>query len=438
MPRWSLFFLLILLSLQFFPEAAAARKDVPLKTAMTVNRARQLLDEGKIAEAMDMLSAVVTEKTAKGKSPHYLISFMLGNCHLQQGDPAQAITYYRTVVAARPDFIAAWLNLGKALYDQGQVREAGAAFLSAYETSDGKDARTLYYSSVCFSAAEDHQYALDLFQRLSAAHPEAVQLTWKQIPARAYLMLDQPRQGLPYIEELAAGLTGDRRKLWQEVLVYQYIQLDMLRAAEDYVSQLTRDDPLDPKWWKIHAYLLLQDNRYREALPSLTIYAYLTPPSGSDASLLGDIHLMVDIPIKAVRLYKQQLALNQETGVGDPMLFKKIAQGYFRLYDSGQALQWIDEGLRKHSADVDLLKLKGYLLYESGQYKVAAEVFDKLSEILPEAGEIWMMAGYTAWQRDHVSVAARAFNRARSCDGHDQQANAALKQLKKFQAQRQQ
>lgn len=428
-------FILLFAALTAWPERVGAFPEkVPFSVAMKVNRARQLMDKGEIPAALELLQAFAAKQQDSGDAVHYLVDFMLGNGYLAQNDPAQAISYYRSSVAAQPDFTPAWLNLAKSLYDQGQAVEAGHSFLRAYETPDGKEAQTLYYSSACFAAAEDYPQALDLFQQLLKDHPDEVELSWKQTLARIYLMMDQLEEALPHVEALANGLEGEAQKIWQEILVYEYIQLEMMAKATAYAAKLVQLYPVEAKWWKIQAYLFLQQEQYRQALAALTIYSYLSPLTDGEKILLGDVNFMVDIPIQAVRFYEQRLTAG-EADTGETGVFKKIVQGYIRLYDSEKALAWLDKGLRRDKDALDLLKLKGYLLYEAAQYKEAATVFKHAARVQPGSGEIWMMAGYTAWQVEQLDAAGMAFDRALTCDGYEKQARTALEQLEKYKSQ---
>ena len=415
------------------PAAPAAEKEpIPAPAVVVVNKAEKLLAAGKTREAIDALEAFqakgrdVSQKTADSRGyTHYLVDFLLGNGYLTLENPETAVKHFRAAVAKKPDFFEARFNLARALYDLNRPAEAGQAFAAAYETSGNRKADALYYAAVCFMRAEDYPRALKIFDRLLAEHPQELSLDWRQTLARLYLAMEDPARALPHIELLAGQLEGKSQREWREILIYAYLQLDMNDKALARVTAFTRDDPLEARWWKIQAWLLLQRQDYRRALTSLTAYSYLQAPSGRERELLGDVNLMAGIPLEAVRNYEKQL-----DAAPDPDLFKKTARGYLRLYDQDRALALIERGLETAPDDQDLLSMKGYLLYEAGRLDEAAAVYERLSTLAPESGDHWMMRGYIAWQQGDIAAARRAFTRAaefKPCAGRAQKALERLK-----------
>ena len=125
-----------------------------------------------------------------------------------------------------------------------------------------KKPEILFYSAVSFMAAEDYATALEVFDRLLTAHKDQVKLEWKENIVQAYLAIDQPRKALPFIEELSEKSRGNKKKQWQEVRLYQYMNLNMNLQALEYTRLLTREYPVEPKWWKAMAHLHLMENKY--------------------------------------------------------------------------------------------------------------------------------------------------------------------------------
>jgi tetratricopeptide (TPR) repeat protein len=370
MKRAGLIFLMIALAGRVcLPVMADDQWQLPAPAAVVINKAEQLLVAGKTSESIGLLesfqskreTASPAEADSRGYN-HYLIDFMLGNCRLSQKDPAAAVRHYQAAVERRPDFGEARFNLARSLYDLDRPAEAGREFVAAYETPGGQKLEALYFGAVCFMQAEDYRQALTVFERLLNNHPDALTPERRQSLARLYLAMGKPDLALPHVEILADQPDRNGRREWREALISLCLQLHLEEKALARAEAFTRDEPLEPKWWKTHAWLLLSRQDFRRALTSLTAYSYLQPLSGEETALLGDVNLMAGIPLEAVRFYEKQLEQLTETG-----LVKKTARGYLRLYDEQQALAWVETGLKLAPEDTDLLALKDYLLYRTGR-----------------------------------------------------------------------
>lgn len=413
------------------PVMAFDHRQVPAPAAVAINRAENLLAAGKIKEGVDLLEAFQSKRETASPAAadnrgytHYLIDFMLGNGYLLLEDAAAAVRHYQAVVDRQPDFTEARFNLARGFHDLGRPAEAGREFVAAYETPGGGKSEALYYGAVCFMQAENYTRALEIFERLLNRHPRDLTMDWRQSLARLYLTMEKFDLALPHVEALADQPDGRRQREWRETLIYLYLQLHLEDKALARAEAFTRDDPLEPKWWKVHAYLLLGRQDFRRALTSLTAFSYLTSLTEEEGVLLGDVNFMAGVPVEAVRCYEKQLAQQAETG-----LIKKTVRGYLRLYDESQALAWIERGLAESPKDQDLLTMKGYLLYEAGRMEDAADVYARLAEILPQSGEPWLMRGYIAWQLGDIAAARNAFRRAADHEQYAARARKALEML---------
>ncbi|MEW6076195.1 MAG: tetratricopeptide repeat protein [Thermodesulfobacteriota bacterium] len=345
------------------PVMAADAGKTPAPAALAVSKSRQLLAGGKTREALELLESFQSrQKTVSADEAdsrgytHPLIDFMIGNCRLLLKDPAAAVSHYQAAVNRKPDFTEARLNLARGLYDLNRPAEAAREFTAAYDASGNQAVEALYYGAVSFMEAKDYSLALTVFDRLLKNHPDALTPERRQTLARLYLALERPEQALPHIEFLADQADLKDRQAWRETLIHLYLELHREEKAMARAEAYTRDDPLEPKWWKLQAWLLLSRQDFRRALTALTAYSYLSPLSGEEAALLADVNFTAGIPQEAVRLYEQRLIEKQ-----DPELIKKAVRGYLRLHDKHQALVWVEAGLKLTPGDKDLLAFKTHL-----------------------------------------------------------------------------
>ena len=340
--------------------ATAGKENMPLGAGMAVNKAQSLMAEGKADQAL----AVLTRYSEKqGKEVHFYIDFLTGFCFTELGQTRAAAAAFQRAVEKQPDLSEAWLNLARCQYEQGQMSEAARAFEKGYVTSEEKKAIHLFYAAACDFQAGRPDAALTLFERLMAAHPEAVTLEWKQTLVNILFALEKYREALPWLEELAKKTTGDSQRQWQEMLLYQYLSLEMKQKALAYARYLTRTHPEDPGWWKALAHVHLTDNRFEKALAAMLSYSYLTPLTREESRLVADLYLSCNIPLSAARQYEVWLAQHRDSLSEKQVLerIRVISRAWLSAGNPFQAMAWAEKGLAQHH-DPELVNIRDYVL----------------------------------------------------------------------------
>lgn len=412
--------------------AFAAPRKLPPAVRVVLFKANAMLTKKDYTRAIETLRAFQAkgEAIAKADRPHAKgyhhpeIDYYLGNCHMHLEKYEPAIAAYRRCVTRDPEHGFAWLNLAKANYEMGRYAEAGRCFGRGYEAVPEKTPAHLYYSAVAYFMAGESSKSIGIFEKLLAAHPASMKPEWKENLVHALLAADQQQRALPHIRELADIYTGDKQIQWQEMLLYQFVKLDMSAEALSYALTLTRRMPTLAKWWKALAHIQLNAERYADALAALTVYSFLTPLSMEEKKLLADLNLQIGIPVKAAPVYEACLAEKP-----DKHLLRRLAMAYRRLGRPETALERIDR-FHKHTEDADLILLKGELHYLLKQYDAAAAAYRKAARQKGKhEGQAWLMAGYAAWQMDDIVGSKKAFARAKNHNRQKKAANAALRQL---------
>ena len=434
--------LIIVAIMVVLPLGASAGEKLPLGAGMCVNKVEALIQKGRLQEAVTVLEDFkgkqkdvdpqVAEK--KGYS-HYYIDFLLGNTCLMCADASQGKTRswikraaraYEQAVGKKPDMTPAWLNLAKCRYDLEQMNKAAQAFIKGYETSQDKNARHLYYGAICYFQSNDHARALKTFNRLIKNHPKAFSLEWRENYVSILFAMDKNKTALPHVEVLAKKFTGEKKKKWQEILLYQYLNLKMNKKALAYGKMLTRTDPTESKWWKAVSHLYLNRNDLKNGLSHLLIYSYLTPLTREEQSLMADLYFSLGIPAQASVFYETILKEKE-----DFIKIKRIVQAYRAAHEPEKALAWIDRGLTR-KADFDLLKQKAALLYELAHYDKAASVYEQLIKRSKKPGEYLLLLGYCAWNLEQIDRAKKAFGQASKFDKQKKSALLAIAQLSRI------
>lgn len=333
---------------------------IPLGAGMAVNKAQSLMAEDRPDQALAVLSRY-SEKQAE--PVHFYIDFLAGLCHTELGQTGSAAAAFQRAVDKKPDLSPAWLNLARCRYEQGQMTGAARAFENGYETSEKKQAVHLFYAASCLFQAGKADDALTVFNRLMAAHPEAIALEWKQTLVHILFALEKFKTALPWLEELAEKTQGEGRRQWQEMLLYQYLSLEMKQKALAYARHLTRIHPEDPDWWKALAHVHLADNRFEQALAAMLSYSYLTPLTGEESRLLADLYLSCHIPESAARQYEEWLSQHGDTLSEKQLLdtITTISRAWLAAGNTDLALAWVEKGLAKKE-DPELVRIRDYVL----------------------------------------------------------------------------
>ena len=398
---------------------AKSKEKLPFAAVRALTKAQILMQKKDVAGAAKVLETF-RSKAPKGFKPgdpdpkgyqHYQINFALGNCYLELNKINKAVLSYEAALKTKPDSSYAWLNLAKCYYDTKRYKKAGTGFLKGYEFSEKKDPSFLYFSAVSFMAGGDNKKSIKILERLVSLHNEQIKLEWKELIAQVYLACNQPVKALPWIEEICKEAKGKKKKQWQEMLLHQYLALNMKKKALMFADKLTREDPLEPKWWKGLFRIYLSENRYKEALTPLTIYTYMTSPSRDEQKLLADINMAVGIPCRAAPIYEKILKSNAKKGTD---LIDRLIQAYINCHNTPMAIKTIDRAVIKYPGTKThkFLVLKGQLLMQQEKYKDAFKAFEMAAKAGGNRGKSYMMAAYAALNLEDYQKAKKALQKA--------------------------
>ena len=438
-PKLSVPCLCISLFLMFFcPPASMAKskEKLPFAAGSALMKAQILMQKKDVAGAAKVLETFRSRapKELKPGDPdpkgyqHYQVNFALGNCYLELKKINKAVLCYEAALKTKPDFSYVWLNLAKCYYDTKRYKKAGTGFLKGYEFSEKKNPSFLYFSAVSFMAGGDNKKSIKILERLVSLHNEQIKLEWKELIARVYLACNQPVKALPWIEKICKEAKENKKKQWQEMLLRQYLVLNMKKKALMFADKLTREDPLEPKWWKGLVNIYLSENRYKEALTPLTIYTCITSPSRDEQKLLADINMAVGIPSRAAPIYENILNSNAKK---DADLIDRLIQAYINCHNSQMAIKTINRAIINYpgTRTYKRLILKGQLLMEEEKYKDAFKAFEMAAKAGGNRGKSYMMAAYAALNLEDYQKAKKALQKAKKYPGQRRKAKELLTNL---------
>ncbi|WP_022667518.1 tetratricopeptide repeat protein [Desulfospira joergensenii] len=417
------------------PARAAWSPDRPLPFAVArlLQKTKASLDQEKYNEAIQIICESCTEIGPKAEDSvcrHPMVCLTLANCCLLTQDYAKAESAYLKALETAPDLLDAQLNLAKVYSDTRRYGPAGERFVKAYGISDPKKPDYLYYAAVMNLMAHKEDQAIDLFERLFAAHPDAVTIPWRENYANALMTAGYWQRAIPPVRSLAAETKGEKQIKWQETLLQIYLQADDMDRAFSYATHLSRTAPIVSKWWKALVHIQLSRGKYQDALENLLIYGFLTPLSEKEQKLCADLCLQLEIPVRAAEMYETLLKDTPDLKEGKQII-KHLVNAYRSLGMAEKAVAILisfDQGEK----DPELIMLKGNLLYGAKQFKEADAAFRKAARARnAREGLAWLMAGYASWQQNDLAASRSAFEKAAQFKTCRKDAQAAMAQLER-------
>jgi tetratricopeptide (TPR) repeat protein len=146
-------------AIKHYREALRIRPDF---TEVSQSLAGALKSQGRLDEAVSQLQ--------KGDSNDVESQYILANALASQGKLDEAINYYRRIVAVRPDYADAYVNLGVAVAMKGNIDEAVTAFRQALKLKPD-NAETHYNLGYALSLQGKADEAIDHYRQALKINP---------------------------------------------------------------------------------------------------------------------------------------------------------------------------------------------------------------------------------------------------------------------------
>ncbi len=415
------------MSLTLHSSSVFATNRLPLRVQIVLLKVAPLFEKQQYSQVIEILDAF--KNKADGSADpihnHAEIHFVLGNCYLLMGHLQQARASYLRVVAKNPRHVGAWQNLAKTEYEMEHYSQASEAFFKTYLLTNKTKAKYLYYSAVTLLVDGQYLASLKHFETLLTTHPQAVTLQWKENLIYALIQAKKPKKALPYMVELCHGFTGKKQQKWQEILLQHYMALDMREEALNLAQTLTRQAPTVALWWKGLTHIQLQYEQYKKALAAMTVYSFLTPLTGEEEKLFGDLYMQQGIPLKAA-IYFEHYAHKKP----NRQAILQLVRAYRYLGRNELALQKLNSFMQDHQ-DPKLEMERGEILYSMDRYSEAATTFERIEKGKGKhSAKAFLMAGYSYWQLGAYDKAIAAFSKITEMQqGFVKEAETALNRL---------
>jgi predicted Zn-dependent protease len=411
---------------------AQGYQKMPVGIQRLLINVRKAMDKNDYAAAVKLIQADQAKSKSNTPCSHPTVCLALGNCFLMQKEMPHAESAYLTALSLDKNYLDAQVNLAKIYTDTNQTAKAVKAFWAAYQLSDPKNPKYLYYSAVMALTDGKTQTAIRRFDSLFSAHPDQVTRQWRENYANALVTAQQWKKAAPVLRDLIAQSKGESRIKWQEALLQIYLTINDTGKALDLAGTLSRQAPSEARWWKALVHIHLTRGEYANAFEDLIIYSFVTPLTRQEKKLFADLSLQLNIPARAARMY-ETLITESAGKKSSPSHNRQMINGLvcaYRQMDRGDKALAVLNRLDPQAGNPELLLLKGDVLYETKNYKAADKAFRTAAlKNCSQKGQAWLMAGYAAWQYNDIVASRNAFEQAAQYKHQREDALAAIAQL---------
>jgi len=343
-------------------------------------KARELMNEGKGGEAVEILEELLREE----KEP--LAWFVLGTWYFQAGKKDRASNAFEEAVRLVPVYPAAYRNLGKVHFALGN--HAGAAGALRKAVSQGPAGPDLFFLlGQSYASLGMNLPAIETFRRLLVLDPE------KTAP-RAWLALVL----------LRAGNAAE---------------------AERVCARSMERDPGGLVLWELRANALLLQGKYEEAVDLLESLRRLGKAGPEAMRTLGDLHFRDGDFGEAARAYESSFA-GREPDAEDSY---RLALALFESGEGKRALAWCLRFMNTEPAELRGFLLRAKILARENDAKKAMDAYQKALEMDPSTGEAVLgIAGLSLVAGD-MPEARRRYRRLVSMEGFEAKGYAGLAEV---------
>lgn len=338
----------------------------------------------------DPAKALADLEARTDESSTAIFDFTLGALNFQNGEIEKSAEHYKKAIEKYPDFRRAHRNLGIALSQNGEFE---GAIKSLTKTIQLGDADALIYGllGVSYAGQSQHLAAESAFRIAIISEPNSID--------------------------------------WQLGLVRSYLAQEKFTDARKLLDSLLEGNPNSEKLWGLQANVLVQQERFEEALINLELLRDQNMADAKSLYLLGDLYLNDEFPDLALSSYKEAMD-KEETPTTSRIL--RAAKIFSSIGNDNGAQDLLTklkavEGIQLSQAEeIEILKLESKMAIASDQGDKAITIINQILVKDPLDGEALIMAGDYYVGIDELEKAMFKYESAAKVEGF--QADGLVKQ----------
>ncbi len=311
----------------------------------------------------------------------------LGDCYLQQGDPAEALAEYHRVLAAQDDYAPAWDGLGRAAEASGDIEKAVESYRRAIELNPGFPDSSINLGDLLMREGRFNE-AIDLFVRAIKVRPDFA-AAYNRLGA-AYA---RQRLGNEAIAALRQAELLEKGNAWHPVTIGGiFLEMDNLVQARREFDAALMLDPDYLEGYLVKAALLRREGRLTEAIEAL---------DAGSARPVDDERLKARLKAKKDQIQNEARLLAEararvEADPSSPAALVTLAKLRAEQGDHAAAAELLKKAIGLHGGDgpdPDLLGLLAYSALRAGLHADAASAYEALSHLKPDDAATFINLG---------------------------------------------
>lgn len=394
-------FLLVFSLFLLFPSAVSARDASSYQKELSPVATRLLLEMQELNRSGDYQKGLQHfEKFSAGrkKESPVLLNFMAANLNFQLARYPKSVQLYRLVLGQAPEFSVVYENLGMALMMTENYEQAAKILLKASAVLSEKQQKLKYQAAVAYLYGEDFRRARSILRELLDDS------------------LDSPAD-------------------WLKALIQVHWRLDESKAALEVGGRLVDSYPATIEHWRLYGQLALSAGEYQTALSAYKVLQSSGKITVKEQKLMARIYQQLQLPKAAARVWENVFTKEEpswrelETLV---VLYQQSGQVESALETLNRLQKLAPEAGVDDSAAFDIDFRRGKILYYTGRYPEAYEIFTKLETISEENGYQYLLAGYCAWNENNFPAAAASWQKAANYPLWRERSLNLLRTLKPF------
>jgi tetratricopeptide (TPR) repeat protein/tRNA A-37 threonylcarbamoyl transferase component Bud32 len=358
----------------------AARADVATVATTSLHYLALVLNAlGEVAAAVEML-----ERAQRRYPADFWINHDLAFYLMQSKPPraTEAVGFYRAALTLRPDSPGVYLNLGRALENSQQWRQAIAAYTRAVELKPD------YLTAHALRAGADASLAVELIRQGKFTQAEAA---FRKTIA---LKSEAPQA----VKIRALGYAG---------LGLLFTKTEELDRAVSACRQALRIDPACAEAFRHLGTALHQQNKLPQAAAALEQALRLKHDEAACASELGMVRFGLKQWPEAVAALQQAVRLKPN----EADYHTQLGMAWHGRGKVPEAIAAFREAVRLKPDHLSGLVYLGILLQQQRQFADAVAVFQKALALKPDAGIYYLLGACWSAQRK-LPEAAAAYRKA--------------------------
>ena len=356
----------------------------PSSPQVRVRLAAEYVKQGLISEALEHAKAAI-ERNPKFADARLLLGGLYSALRMYD----DALKEYRTVKVDHPGNMEAPLFVGAILAEQKKYAEAAAQFESLAKNSSNSNVHVAWYYLGRVHLEEDKAKnvgkAESAFQQSLLAKPSYIEAT---LALGGLFETTERKERAQRLFKAFQEKYGPSAAVAEE-LARLYIEAKDFTRAYDQLAILEGSDPNDINVKAKMAFILIDQQRYREAIVRLEDILALEPTSDKIRFYIGAVY-------EEIKDYKSAIGHFQKVPVGSSYFNESVIHSsyLFKLTgDYGRAVETVQNGIRVKDDYAPFYSLFASLLDDLKQYKRAAAMLAEAVVKVPDHAQLHFFLG---------------------------------------------